>query len=62
MTFGGLVEGGSVNTSSGAEFIVLVTGLEEFVEYSINVRAYTSVGAGPISTTEIERTLEDGRL
>ena len=62
MTFDGFVEGGTVNTSSGTEFILLVTALEEFVEYNISVRAYTSVGPGPFSPTETERTLEDGRV
>ena len=39
----------------------VVTGLEEFVEYNISVRAYTSVGAGPFSPAVINRTFEDGR-
>ena len=40
---------------------MLVTGLEEYVEYNISVRAYTSVGAGPFSRMATERTLEDGK-
>ncbi len=40
-------------------FIVL-TGLEENVEYNISVRAYTSVGPGPFSSKEMEITFEDG--
>ncbi len=40
-------------------FIVL-TGLEENVEYNISVRAYTSVGPGPFSLEEMEITFEDG--
>ena len=39
---------------------VLVVGLEEYVEYNISVRAYTTVGAGPFSPAVAERTLEDG--
>ena len=38
-----------------------LTGLEEYVEYNITVRAYTSVGPGPYSDPPItERTMEDG--
>ena len=62
MTFSGLVESGAINTTSGADFLQLVTGLEEYVEYNIRVRAYTSEGPGPFSPAETERTLEDGRL
>ena len=39
---------------------ILVTGLEEFVNYNISVRAYTSVGPGPYSDPVTERTFEDG--
>ena len=39
-----------------------LTDLEEYVEYDITVRAYTSVGPGPYSDPPItERTDEDGR-
>ena len=41
---------------------ILVTGLEEFVNYNIRVRAYTSVGPGPYSDPVTERTLEDGNV
>ena len=41
---------------------ILVSGLEEYVNYSISVRAYTSVGAGPYSDPVSERTLEDGNV
>ena len=40
--------------------LLVVTGLEEYVNYSISVRAYTSVGPGPYSDPVTERTLEDG--
>ena len=37
-----------------------LTGLEEYVDYDITVRAYTSVGPGPYSDPPItERTMED---
>ena len=39
---------------------ILVTGLEEYVNYGISVRAYTSVGPGPYSDPVTERTLEGG--
>ena len=39
-----------------------VTGLEEYVNYNISVRAYTSVGPGPYSDPVTERTLEDGNV
>ena len=41
-------------------FMVEVTDLEEYVEYFVRVRAYTSVGAGPYSDTVMERTEQDG--
>ena len=41
---------------------ILVTGLEEYVNYNISVRAYTSVGPGPYSDPVTERTLEDGKV
>ena len=42
------------------DLLLVVTGLEEYVNYSISVRAYTSVGPGPYSDPVTERTLEDG--
>ena len=41
---------------------ILVTGLEEYVNYNISVRAYTSVGPGPYSDPVTARTLEDGNV
>ena len=41
---------------------ICVTGLEEYVNYNINVRAYTSVGPGPYSDPVTARTLEDGNV
>ena len=35
--------------------------LEEYVEYNISVRAYTSVGPGPYSMGIVRRTFEDGK-
>ena len=39
----------------------VLTGLQEFVDYNISVRAYTSVGEGPYSTEVTEMTAEDGK-
>ena len=46
-----------LNTTS---LSIVVAGLEEYVNYNIRVRAYTSVGPGPYSDPVTERTLEDG--
>ena len=45
-TFGGAIEVLTTNVSQQAANL---TDLEEFVNYTISVRAYTSVGAGPYS-------------
>ena len=47
-------------TTNGAVLIVELQGLEEYTEYSVRVRAYTSVGPGPFSVAVVNRTLEDG--
>ena len=50
----------TVNITAPATMMNL-TDLEEYVEYNIIVRAYTSVGPGPYSDPPItERTEEDG--
>ena len=49
-------------TVTVASTMAVLTGLEEFVEYSIRVRAYTSVGPGPYSDAVVETTDEDGRV
>ena len=46
-----------VNTTN---LSTVITGLQEYVEYDIRVRAYTVIGPGPFSPPETERTLEDG--
>lgn len=38
---------------------IVLTGLEEFTEYNISVRAYTVVGAGPYSDNVIIQTFQD---
>ena len=52
----------NTTTVNSTTLIVDLTGLEEYVVYSIRVRAYTSVGAGPYSGVVMERTQEDGML
>ena len=47
----------SVNTTN---LFIDITGLQEYVEYDISVRAYTSVGPGPFSAAVTNRTFEDG--
>ena len=59
-TFDGALVTETVNTS-GPVLTMNLTGLQEYVEYSISVRAYTSVGPGPYSDGAVERTEEDGK-
>ena len=49
----------TLNTSSGNDTSLLVEGLKEFTNYTIEVRAYTSVGPGPYSSSMNIRTLPD---
>ena len=50
----------NLTTINDSQLMVELEGLEEYVEYSIRVRAYTSVGPGPFSVAVVNRTLEDG--
>ncbi len=58
-TFGGAIQTQTRNVS-GTETSVVLMDLEEFVNYSISVRAYTSVGEGPFSDEVTEKTDTDG--
>ena len=50
-----------INSTNTTRLNITLTGLEEYVEYNITVRAYTSEGPGPYSDPPVtERTLEDG--
>ena len=49
----------NTTTVNSTTLMVDLTGLEEYVVYSIRVRTYTSVGAGPYSDVVMERTQED---
>ena len=57
-TFDGQISTETTNTSL---MCTNLTGLEEYVEYTISVRAYTSAGPGPYSLGIVERTLTDGK-
>ena len=56
-TFGGVTE--TVNVS-GLTMLVGLTGLHEFVNYTISVQAFTDVGAGPYTDQVTESTHEAG--
>lgn len=38
---------------------IILSELEEFVQYNVSVRAYSSVGPGPYSVHITEETLDD---
>ena len=50
-----------LNTSSGDETTLQLNGLEEFVNFNIEVRAYTAVGPGPYSSPIEVMTLQDSK-
>ena len=56
MTFGVL----PILTVNTTNLSVMLVDLEEYVEYNISVRAYTSVGPGPYSMEIMRRTFEFG--
>lgn len=58
-TFGGVISMQIVNTS---DMFYLLDNLEEYVNYTVSVRAYTSVGPGPYSDPITNQTLQDGKL
>ena len=51
----------STNTSNGSVLMMVLTGLQEYVEYNISVRAYTSAGPGPYSDPVTERVDTDSK-
>ena len=57
-TFGGAIGPLTVNVT---ELTADMTDLEEYVHYTISVRAYTSAGEGPYSDGVVVITLEDGK-
>ena len=58
--FTGVIGINSTNVS-GSDLLVSLVGLQEYVNYSILVRAYTSEGQGPYSAPVIQLTLEDSK-
>ena len=48
-------------TTNVTDLSVLLMDLEEYVNYSISVRAFTNAGAGPYSDPETVLTNEDGK-
>ena len=50
----------NLTTTNGPQLMVELEGLEEYVEYTVRVRAFTSVGPGPFSVAMVNRTLENG--
>ena len=56
--FGGKIEANATNISASELSAVLQT-LQEYVNYSIRVRAYTNAGPGPYSDPIIQLTLQD---
>ena len=59
-TFGGYLENDTVNVSR-SDLSVILMGLEEYINYNISVRAYTSVGMGPYSVAMTVLTLQDSK-
>ena len=49
----------TLNTTNRDETSLVVVGLEEFTNYTIEVRAYTAVGPGPYSAPVDVQTLPD---
>ena len=58
-TFDGLIAAQTYNVSSTSQS-VLLSNLEEFVQYDVLVRAYTVAGWGPYSNSSVVTTLPDG--
>ena len=59
-TFNGSISTQTINVSRTEKSVFLMD-LQEFVNYTISVRAYTSVGAGPYSDEVTVMTLEDSK-
>ena len=59
-TFNGAIGDLTVNVSAPETSVVLMN-LQEYVNYTISVRAYTSVGEGPYSEGIVELTNEDSK-
>ena len=60
-TFNGMI-GPDVRNVSSSNLSVFLDELEEFVNYTVAVRAFTRIGASNFSTFILVQTLEDGKL
>ena len=60
-TFNGAIMSNTI-TVDGTARAVNMTGLEEYVNYTISVRAYTSAGEGPYSEGVVDLTDEDSEF
>ena len=60
-TFGGQIQTETVNVAAPMMSVTL-TNLQEFVNYDISVRAYTSAGEGPYSDEMSAMTQEDSKI
>ena len=61
ITFNGTLQSMFLNSSDSQALSEILIELEEFVEYNISVRAYTSAGGGPFSEAVANMTFEDGK-
>ncbi len=59
MTFNGMLYTTTVNTTN---VYITLSNLQEYVEYNISVRAYTSVVPGPYSPIALVTTDEDSKF
>ena len=59
-TFDGLLEVETMSTTT--EQSTILSDLQEFVDYNITVRVYTSAGPGPYSDVASNMTFEDGKI
>jgi len=50
------------NTTTTDDLFVVLTMLEEYTQYSLRVRAYTSEGPGPYSVVALETTMQDSEF
>ena len=57
-TFGGAIGPRTVNVT---ERTASLTELEEYVNYTISIRAYTSIGESPYSSETVALTSEDSK-
>ena len=57
-----LPNGQNVTKVVDTENALTIGGLNEFTNYSIRVLAFTAVGDGPLSVTQVKQTLEDSKF